>query len=209
LLIHIASAGSWIRIDVVMAVLIFTAVFTTDDRTKALSDQALGLFVVWSLLIAGLVCLLRAIVMGLGTRYGLVRYWWVATRLVLNLAHRSRPDRVAWRGRREGRAREAVPGRRTGHARGRGGAAISTDRFPDSPAHRDGISGLQAVGSNSKMSRVLDLLRASMCCVRDQHRARNRGGGKYTHKKEGILDEQDLIDTNTSRPAGDEFRQLR
>jgi hypothetical protein len=83
LLIHIASAGSWIGIDVVMAVLIFTAVFTTDDRTKALSYQALGMFVVWSLLIAGLVCLASGIVLGLGTRYGLVRYWWVATKLAL------------------------------------------------------------------------------------------------------------------------------
>jgi hypothetical protein len=84
-LIHIASAGSWLGIDVVMAVLIFTAVFTTDDRTMALSYQALGLFVVWSLLIAGLVCLASGIVLGLGTKYGLVRYWWVATKLVLNL----------------------------------------------------------------------------------------------------------------------------
>jgi hypothetical protein len=25
-------------------------------------------------------------------------------------------------------------------------------------------------------SLILDLLRASMCCVRDEHRARNRGG---------------------------------
>lgn len=85
LLIHIASAGSWLGIDVVMAVLIFTAVFTTDDRTKALSYQALGLFVVWSLLIAGLICLASGIVLGLGSKYRLVRYWWVATKLALNL----------------------------------------------------------------------------------------------------------------------------
>lgn len=85
LIIHIASAGSWLGIDIAMAVLIFTAVFTNDDRTKALSYQALGLFAVWSLLILGLVCLVSGIVLGLGTKYGLVRYWWVATKLALNL----------------------------------------------------------------------------------------------------------------------------
>ncbi len=85
LLVHIASAGSWIGIDIAMAVLIFTALFTNDDRTKAVSYQALGQFVVWSLLIVGLVCLISGILLGLGTKYGLVRYWWVAVKLALNL----------------------------------------------------------------------------------------------------------------------------
>jgi hypothetical protein len=85
LLIHIASAGSWLGIDVVMAVLIFTAMFTSDDRTQALSYQALELFAVPSLLVAGLVSLASGIVLGLGSKYGLVRYWWVASKLALNL----------------------------------------------------------------------------------------------------------------------------
>ena len=61
LLIHIASAGTWLGIDMVMAVLVFTA------------------------LVTGLVCLLTGVVLGLGSRYGLVRYWWVAVKLALNL----------------------------------------------------------------------------------------------------------------------------
>jgi uncharacterized membrane protein len=85
LLVHIASAGVWLGIDVVMAVLVFTALFTNDDQTKALSFQALELVAVWPLLITGLVCLLTGILLGLGSRYGLVRYWWVAVKLVLNL----------------------------------------------------------------------------------------------------------------------------
>jgi hypothetical protein len=35
LLVHIASAGAWLGIDVVMAVLVFTALFSDDNRTKA------------------------------------------------------------------------------------------------------------------------------------------------------------------------------
>src|SRR5829696_1539323 len=84
LVVHIVSAGVWIGIDVVMAVFIFTALLA-DDNTKALCYQALELFAVYPLLTAGLVCLASGVVLGLGTKYGLVRYWWVAIKLVLNI----------------------------------------------------------------------------------------------------------------------------
>jgi hypothetical protein len=35
--------------------------------------------------VAGLTCLVTGLVLGLGTKYGLVRYWWVAVKLVINL----------------------------------------------------------------------------------------------------------------------------
>jgi uncharacterized membrane protein len=85
LLVHIASGGVWLGIDVVMAVLVFTALTTDDNRTKALSFQALELVAVWPLLITGLVCLLTGLLLGLSSKYGLVRYWWVTVKLVLNL----------------------------------------------------------------------------------------------------------------------------
>jgi uncharacterized membrane protein len=85
LLVHIASAGAWLGIDVVMAVLVFTALGTDDDRTKALSFRALELVAVWPLLTMGMLCLLTGILLGLGSRYGLLRYWWVAVKLALNL----------------------------------------------------------------------------------------------------------------------------
>jgi hypothetical protein len=85
LVLHIASAGAWLGIDVVMAVLISTALLSDDDRTKALSFRALELVAVWPLLTTGMVCLLTGVVLGLASRYGLVRYWWVAAKLVLNL----------------------------------------------------------------------------------------------------------------------------
>ena len=85
LLAHIASAGAWLGIDVVLAVLVFTALLTEDGRVKALCFAALELFAVWPLLITGLVCLVTGVVLGLSSRYGLVRYWWVAVKLALNL----------------------------------------------------------------------------------------------------------------------------
>jgi uncharacterized membrane protein len=85
LLVHIASAGAWLGMDVAMGVLVFTAVRTDDPGTKALCYRALELFAVWPLLSAGLLCLATGILLGLGSKYGLVRYWWVATKLALNL----------------------------------------------------------------------------------------------------------------------------
>jgi uncharacterized membrane protein len=85
LITHIASAGGWLGIDVAMAVVIFTAMATGDPATRAFCLQALELISVWPLLITGLVCLASGVVLGIGSKWGLVRYWWVAIKLVLNL----------------------------------------------------------------------------------------------------------------------------
>jgi hypothetical protein len=84
LVVHIASAGAWIGIDVVMGVVIFTALLS-DDATRALCYQALELFAGWPLVVAGLACLASGVVLGLGTPYGLVRYWWVVVKLAINI----------------------------------------------------------------------------------------------------------------------------
>ena len=84
LVAHIASAGAWLGIDVVMGVLVFTALFG-DGETRALCYRSLELFAVWLLIATGLVCLASGVVLGLGTKWGLVRYWWVAIKLALNI----------------------------------------------------------------------------------------------------------------------------
>jgi hypothetical protein len=85
LVVHIVSAGAWIGIDVVMGVFVFTALLTDEDPIKALCYRALELFAVWPLLTTGLICLASGVVLGLGTKWGLVRYWWVAIKLALNV----------------------------------------------------------------------------------------------------------------------------
>jgi hypothetical protein len=84
LVLHIVSAGAWLGVDVIMGVLIVTALLGDDPATKALSYRALELVAVGPLLACGLVSLLTGVVLGLGSRWGLVRYWWVAAKLVLN-----------------------------------------------------------------------------------------------------------------------------
>jgi hypothetical protein len=85
LVVHIASAGAWIGMDIVMGVFVFTAMLTGDQQLAALCYQALELFAVWPLLATGLVCLVSGVALGLGSKYGLVKYWWVAVKLVMNL----------------------------------------------------------------------------------------------------------------------------
>jgi hypothetical protein len=83
--LHIASAGVWLGLDAVMAILVVTSVVTDDDRTRGVAYQALGLVTVWPMTVTGLTCLVTGVVLGLGTKYGLVRYWWVLVKLVLNV----------------------------------------------------------------------------------------------------------------------------
>ncbi len=85
LVAHIASAGTWLGIDVVMAVFIFTALLTDDAALEALCYRALEVFAVWPLLATGLVCLVTGVILGLGSKWGVVRYWWVATKLALTV----------------------------------------------------------------------------------------------------------------------------
>lgn len=85
LVVHVWSAGAWIGLDVAMAALVVTALRTGDVSLRAALFRALGVVVVWPLTVAGLVCLASGVVLGLGTRYGLVRFWWVAVKLVINV----------------------------------------------------------------------------------------------------------------------------
>jgi uncharacterized membrane protein len=85
LTLHIVGAGAWIGIDVVLGVMVFTAMLTASTETEALSYRVLELFAVWPLIAAGVVTLVSGVLLGLGTNYGLIRYWWVAVKLVLNV----------------------------------------------------------------------------------------------------------------------------
>ena len=85
LVVHIVSAGAWIGIDVIVAVLVLAGWFGSDDGTRGIAYQALGRFVVWPMLTAGLTCLVTGLLLGLATKWGLLRYWWVAVKLSLNL----------------------------------------------------------------------------------------------------------------------------
>jgi hypothetical protein len=85
LLTHILGSISWIGVDLVMGVLSFVGLASDDPQTVATAYGALTMFCVPLLLTLGLLSLTTGVILGLGTRFGLVRYWWVVTKLVLNL----------------------------------------------------------------------------------------------------------------------------
>ncbi|MEQ0562094.1 hypothetical protein ABJI51_23665 [Amycolatopsis sp. NEAU-NG30] len=85
LVAHIVAAGAWIGIDAVLGILVTTALVTGDAGVRTTSLAALGLFAVWPMLTAAVLTLATGVVLGLGTRYGLLRYWWVAVKLVINV----------------------------------------------------------------------------------------------------------------------------
>lgn len=85
LIVHILSAGIWIGVDVIVAVLVLTGRLAGDADTRELAGGALATFMLWPMLAAGLTCLASGLVLGLGTKWGLMRYRWVAVKLVLNV----------------------------------------------------------------------------------------------------------------------------
>jgi hypothetical protein len=84
LLVHVLSAAAWLGIDLALGVLVVVALSTEDSTTAGVAIQAVDLFAIWPMFGASVVCMISGVVLGLGGKYGLVRYWWVATKLVLN-----------------------------------------------------------------------------------------------------------------------------
>ena len=80
---HLISMGAWIGIDVVLTVLIVTGLVAAPG-TAATALQALPMLLS-PMLVASLVCLVSGAVLAVYSRYGLVRYWWVATKLAINV----------------------------------------------------------------------------------------------------------------------------
>lgn len=80
---HLISMGAWIGVDVVLAVLIVTGLLAA-PATAAVALQALPLLI-WPMLVASLVCLVSGLVLSVYSRYGVLRYWWVAIKFVINV----------------------------------------------------------------------------------------------------------------------------
>ncbi|MET1071712.1 MAG: hypothetical protein ABWY11_03600 [Umezawaea sp.] len=88
LVAHVVSAGAWIGVDVISTVLVAVGWARSGDDRTAVHQALADYFVVPLLLsglVAGLVCLVTGVLLGLATKWGLVRYRWVAVKLVLNV----------------------------------------------------------------------------------------------------------------------------
>lgn len=84
LLVHIAMAGVWLGFDLVLGILTVTAL-TSAATPAAAAAVSIAAFTIWPLTTAGLLALTTGILLGIGSKYGLMRYWWVLLKLVLNV----------------------------------------------------------------------------------------------------------------------------
>lgn len=84
LVAHIVAAGAWIGLDVMLGVLVFTPLLTSDTAVAALCYQAMPMLF-WPILASALLSLVTGVVLGVGTHHGLVRHRWVLVKLVLNV----------------------------------------------------------------------------------------------------------------------------
>lgn len=84
LVVHILSVGAWIGTDILVGVMVVVGWFADDTGLRVTAYRALASFVLWPMLIAGVLCLLSGIVLGLASKWGLLRFGWVAVKLAIN-----------------------------------------------------------------------------------------------------------------------------
>lgn len=85
LVLHIVAAAAWFGIDLALGVLLVTAMSTSDPQVAGVAVQAVDMFAIWPMFAASLLSLGTGVVLSLGSKYGLVRYWWVAAKLAINV----------------------------------------------------------------------------------------------------------------------------
>ena len=85
LVLHIISAVGWIGVDFALLPLVLTGLTTDDGATAAAAYRAVAIFVPWTVPALSVLIVTTGVLLGLGTKWGLVRYWWVTTKLVISL----------------------------------------------------------------------------------------------------------------------------
>jgi hypothetical protein len=85
LVLHLLGVGAWLGIDVVVGILAAVATGSAEAADRALALQVIGTYLAGPMLAAGVIVLATGVVLGWGTKWGLVRFWWVAVKLVVNV----------------------------------------------------------------------------------------------------------------------------
>lgn len=85
LTVHIITALGWMGVDFVLFVFALRGMTSDDPSTVAICYQAVEMFAVVLLVPLGLLSLASGLLLGWGSKYGILRYRWVFWKLVLNL----------------------------------------------------------------------------------------------------------------------------
>ena len=85
LLLHVITSVGWLGIHLGNIMFVLTGLLTTDPGTQRTAFLAVDLLGGMVLIPISLLSFTTGVVLGLGTKWGLVRNWWVLTKFVLTL----------------------------------------------------------------------------------------------------------------------------
>lgn len=85
LLVHVVASIGWMGVDIALVPLAVTGLTTGDGQLAAACYRAISVLVPWSTPFLAVAMTATGLVLGWGTQWGLVRYWWVFTKLVIAL----------------------------------------------------------------------------------------------------------------------------
>jgi len=85
LVLHIVAGIGWMGVDIALLILLLTARTTDDPMLVASGLNAIRMIVPVAVPPLSLTILATGLLLGLGTQWGLLRYWWVLVKLVLSL----------------------------------------------------------------------------------------------------------------------------
>jgi uncharacterized membrane protein len=83
--LHIVSGIGWMGLDVGLFLLLMTGLRTDDGPLAAACYRAVAVIVPVAVPILSLGMLLTGLLLGWGTTWGLLRYWWVFVKLVMGI----------------------------------------------------------------------------------------------------------------------------
>jgi hypothetical protein len=84
--LHVAVSVGWLGLDLGLLCLGITGLLSGDPDTVRAAYRSMGILVDVAVLPISLLTLLTGILLSLGTRWGLARYWWVLAKLALTVA---------------------------------------------------------------------------------------------------------------------------
>ena len=84
-MLHVACGVGWMGADVVLAILMLTGWFSDDGPTVAAAYTAARLVIPPAVPVLAGGMLVTGVLLGLGTKYGLVQWWWVFVKLVIGV----------------------------------------------------------------------------------------------------------------------------
>jgi len=86
LVIHVVASVAWMGAEAVLLTLAVIGINTGNPETLRAVYVTMGLFGPWFYIPMAFVALASGVVLSLGTKWGLVTYYWVAIKLVFNVA---------------------------------------------------------------------------------------------------------------------------